>query len=149
MSPSKRTDKRARRRRAWAAPFVMTAALAAPGCVVKEAPPPQHAQPAQQGPTTVDHRQPPPAEQTGEQSAPPKVIANPPPPAQTTDSEQKEPPKVIVNPPPPGAAAALPDAPDGGTVQKRNDGTCWWTPTVTCPPKATCNPPPPRQVKCK
>lgn len=134
MSPAKRTDKK--RRRAWAAPFILTTVLAAPGCVVKEGPPPS--QPAPKGVTT-DHRGGQPHE------APP---TDPNAPAPNTDSTA---PTVIANPPPPTAAPALPDAPnEGGELVTRKDGTCWFHyDAAPCPPDATCNPPPPRQVKCK
>jgi hypothetical protein len=135
MSPAKRTDKK--RRRAWAAPFILTTVLAGPGCTVKEGPPPS--QPAPKGVTT-DHR----GDGSTHEAPPTDPNATP---APNTDST---PPTVIANPPPP-AANALPDAPtEGGEVIARKDGTCWFHyDAPPCPPKATCNPPPPRQVKCQ
>lgn len=122
MSPSKRLDRKGRRRRAWAAPFVITMALSAPGCVVKEAEPTEPTQPTQPTqPTseTRDHR--------------------------GTDGADQ--PQVISNPPPP---QALPQAPtSGGKVHTRKDGTCWFHfDAAYCPENATCNPPPPTQVQC-
>lgn len=130
MSPSKRTDRKRRRR--FAAPFVLTAALAFPAasCVVKDANPAE--------PRVVDHRENTPAETQPETEAP----------EQTAPDEPTNPPPkpIIVNPPRPGT---LPEAPaSGGKVHVRDNGTCWWYVEVVCPPQTKCNPPPPKQVKC-
>jgi hypothetical protein len=97
-------------KRMFAAPFVLTSALAACG---------------------------------GSQPAAEEPVANPPPPAQEAPPAQ--------GPTDPPASEALPDAPtgEGGKVEKRDDGTCWYIyPQPVCPPKTLCNPPPPKQVKC-
>lgn len=141
MSPRKS------RRRIFAAPFVLTAALTS-GCVVREAPPPQ---PQTQPETRYD-------ENGNEVTTKPIDTSGPARPSGTGSNEVGEPtggdtpkkplPPVIVNPPPP---QTLPDAPTDakGTVVTREDGTCWFQYVVDCPPKATCNPPPPKQVKCE
>ena len=67
-------------------------------------------------------------------------ISNPPPP----DHEQPQPEQKDPEP-------GLPDAPTDakGTVEKRDDGTCWFVYAAPeCPPNTLCNPPPPKQVKC-
>jgi hypothetical protein len=129
MSPAKRIDRKGRRRRrAWAAPFIITTALAAPGCVVKEAPP---------------------ANQPTNQAQPASQPAQPQPGGQAEPGEPREaPPTVVTNPPPPGQQ--LPEAPtSGGAVKTHDDGTCWfYFDSPECPPDAICNPPPPKQVRC-
>jgi hypothetical protein len=42
----------------------------------------------------------------------------------------------------------LPKAPEGATVTRDDDGTCWVRSGGHCPPNVHCNPPPPRQVEC-
>jgi hypothetical protein len=134
MSPSKRTDKK--RRRVWAAPFVLTTALALPaGCVVKEGPPPSEPKPAG---VVTDHRG-----DTTHEAPPTDPNATP-----NTPENEQTPPVIVANPP---AQNSLPDAPaSGGKLVASKDGTCWFHfDAGTCPENATCNPPPPRQVKCK
>jgi hypothetical protein len=70
------------------------------------------------------------------------IHRNPPPP----DHEQPPPDET-----PTDQNAALPDAPTDaqGTIEKRDDGSCWFVYAAPeCPPNTLCNPPPPKQVKC-
>jgi hypothetical protein len=137
----------ARRRRALAAPFVVTAVLA-PGCVTGQ----EAAEPA-------PHTRPP-SEQVrpgGEEAA-----------SETQPTAAEGEPtrhRVVTNPPRP---SALPPAPagqgtwredgggrwtyayaDGGQVWRDADGACRYVPKPPpCPEGAMCNPPPPRAVQC-
>jgi hypothetical protein len=123
-----------RRRRQFATPFVLTAALA-PACTVQNSPPPAEPEPAT---TTVDHR--------GEGETTP-----PAPGSETVPVEGATQPGggvIIANPPRPQPQPQA-DVPAGWTVSRNDDGTCTaYPPPANCPPKATCNPPPPRKVAC-
>jgi hypothetical protein len=54
--------------------------------------------------------------------------------------------------PAPEPDAALPEAPEGAEVQKREDGSCFYVldRSAPCPPGKRCNPPPPQDadVRC-
>jgi hypothetical protein len=50
--------------------------------------------------------------------------------------------RVIANPP------RLMPAPPGGYLDKRDDGTCWWSEQKPCPPNAKCEGVNPRRVQC-
>lgn len=64
----------------------------------------------------------------------------------------KCPPGARCNPPPPRPVRCppelLPDAGPDETVLRRPDGTCEAMVHVKCPPGVLCNPPPPRPVRC-
>ena len=110
---------RSRRRRAFAVPFVLTAAFA-PGCAVKDP------GPGATGPGPVVHSDPP-ATLPADGGAP------------------DHPPVVIANPPAPRPAAV----PEGWTWQRQDDGTCYaYPPMPECRPNVVCNPPPPRKIDC-
>ncbi len=139
MSPRK-----SRRRRIFAAPFVLTLALA-PACIVKEAQPPQ-SQTQQQTETRYDQN-------GNEILTKPTTTKAPPVKGETMTPEgagsgSGSGPVVISNPPPPKPLPAAPKD-SAGKIVASSDGTCWFHYTVKCPPKAICNPPPPMQVQCE
>jgi len=106
------------RRTRFAAPLVVTLAVA-PACVVHRAPPPA-------GPATADATTP---------TAPPTTA--PEVPREPAGTDQVEAP-----PPPPTTKLHT-----WTVFRNRTDQQCYASIDVTCSPKATCNPPPPRPME--
>jgi hypothetical protein len=132
---------RTRRRNAFAASFVVTIAAASgvmAGCDDK----PKYA-PNPPAPTETPNPPAPP------QSVDAGAASTDPPPAPTSDPIATAPTDggrhIIANPP------RIMDAPDGGFLDRRADGTCWWAETAPqpCPPPNQCKPSAPmRRVRC-
>jgi hypothetical protein len=76
---------------------------------------------------------------------PPTATCNPAPPFRV-----KCPPSMPEASPSTAPATALPPAPEGkpGSLQRKDDGTCWFRASPVCKPTQRCNPGPPIQVQC-
>jgi hypothetical protein len=131
-----------RRRRALAAPFVVTVAFA-PACI-EQAPPASSPQPVASGPS---------------ETTPSQTTSG----TQPTDEPAGSGHTVIANPPPPTAPPAAPSGKgswsqegdrwvylyeDGGRVWRDAAGECSYSPHVSCPAGVACNPPRPTRVSC-